>query len=130
MNHPTEDTLLLAAYGELAHEDAAATDAHLAGCPACRDLLAALERARVGLDVALPRRRRRRAPWVVAGLAAAAVLAAVLVSTGPQPSFRGDAWPPERTWSATAGYVAGGAALVAIDSQLTRLEQEKRYARP
>ena len=31
---------------------------------------------------------------------------------------------------ATAGYIAGGPALVQIDSQLTRLEQERDYALP
>ena len=39
-------------------------------------------------------------------------------------------WTPTTTWSATAGYVAGGKAMVEIDAQLTRLEQERYYGLP
>ena len=39
-------------------------------------------------------------------------------------------WTPTTTWSATAGYVAGGKAMVEIDAQLTLLEQERYYGLP
>jgi uncharacterized protein YfaQ (DUF2300 family) len=130
MNHPTDDELLLLAYGELGTRSTEA-ETHITVCPACQERLAQLERARVALDVALPA-RRRHVTWAAAGfaLAAAAVLAGVLITrTGPS---RDDdlRWNPSTTWSATAGYVAGGKAMVDIDAQLTRLEQERFYARP
>lgn len=129
MNHPNDDRLLLLAYGELPEADAAAAEAHLAACPACRARLEALERPRVALDVAMPRAARHTARWIAAGLAAAAVLAAVwLAGSPPRDADRG--WRPASVWSATAGYVAGGMAVVEIDAQLTRLEQERYYAAP
>ncbi len=130
MNHPTEDELLLLAYGELADHGAAAVESHTAGCPACQGALARLERARVALDGAMPVRRRPVAVWTGFAVAAAAALAGVLINE-PSPS-RGarDGWSPTTTWSATAGYVAGGKAMVEIDAQLTRLEQEQYYGRP
>ena len=126
MNHPHEDQLLLLAYGELAAGEATQVEAHLATCDTCRADLERLERARVALDWAQPKRRPVR--WVALGLAAAAVLAAVfftrLGSRGPEP------WQPVHVWSPTAGYIAGGQPLVEIDARLTRLEQERTYARP
>ena len=128
MNHPHEDQLLLLAYGELAAGEATHVEAHLATCDACRADLERLERARVALDWAQPKRRPVR--WVALGLAAAAVLAAVFFTRlgsrggGPEP------WQPVHVWSPTAGYIAGGQPLVEIDAQLTRLEQERTYARP
>jgi hypothetical protein len=62
-------------------------------------------------------------------LAAAAVLAAVLLTDSGPGGASQEQWAPT-TWSATAGYVAGGKAVVDIDAQLTRLEQESRYGRP
>lgn len=130
MNHPTEDELLLLAYDELTEHRAAEVESHTAGCPACREALARLERTRVALDVGLPVGRRPVAVWTGFAIAAAAALAGVLISE-PSPS-RGaaDGWSPTTTWSATAGYVAGGKAMVEIDAQLTRLEQERSYGRP
>ena len=135
MNHLTDDELLLLAYGELGPRSASA-DSHIAVCPACQERLAQLEPARVALDVALPARPprppRRRLTWAAAGfaLAAAAVLAGVLITrTGPTRDAA-RRWNPTTTWSATAGYVAGGTAVVDIDAQLTRLEQERSYVRP
>lgn len=130
MNHPSDDQLLLLAYGELPTPEAAAADAHLAACPACRAQLERLERPRVALDVAMPRRRRRGARWLVAALAAAAVIAAVVITRSQPPSAQDEGWRPASVWSATAGYVAGGRAMVEIDAQLTRLEQERYYALP
>jgi len=49
----------------------------------------------------------------------------VLARPGPardQPAL----WTPHTPWSATAGYVTDR-AMVDIDAQLTRLEQEKSY---
>jgi hypothetical protein len=130
MNHPSDDELLLLAYGELGPSSAAA-DSHVAVCPACQERLAQLERARVALDVALPA-RRRHLTWAAAGfaLAAAAVLAGVLITRSDASRDAERRWNPTTTWSATAGYVAGGKAVVDIDAQLTRLEQERYYARP
>jgi hypothetical protein len=39
-------------------------------------------------------------------------------------------WTPTTTWSTTAGYVTGGKAMIDIDAQLTRLEQERYYGLP
>jgi hypothetical protein len=128
MNHPTEDQLLLLAYDELPEPQAKEIETHIAACAVCAQQLAQLERGRVALDFALPARRRRVIVWA---LAAAAVLAGVLIMRSAAP---GDAaahgWNPTTRWSATAGYVAGGNAMVDIDAQLTRLEQERSYALP
>ena len=129
MNHPHEDQLLLLAYDELPGADAAALEAHLATCAACRDDLARLERARVALDWAAPQ-PRRSARWILAGLAAAAAVAAILLTGRSSPDERPSVWPEQREWSATAGYITGGQPFIAIDAQLTRLEQERSYARP
>ena len=126
MNHPHEDRLLLLAYGDLPEADAAEVEAHVAGCTTCHAALERLERARVALDWATPRRRPIR--WIAAGLAAAAVLAAVLLMRGGSHGL--EPWQPVHVWSPTAGYIAGGQPLVEIDAQLTRLEQERTYARP
>jgi hypothetical protein len=129
MNHATDDQLLLLAYGELPQGGIAPVESHLAGCAACRAQLGRLESGRVALDGALPG-RRSRLRWIAAGLAAAAILAAVLLTNPPQSPGTHAGWKPTSNWSATAGYVTGGRALVEIDEQLTRLEQERSYARP
>jgi hypothetical protein len=67
--------------------------------------------------------------WGGVALAAAATLAVVFIRQPNAPPARAG-WTPMTTWSANAGYVAGGKALVDIDAQLTRLEQESSYARP
>jgi len=126
MNHPHEDRLLLLAYGELPDGEAAQVEAHVASCGTCREDLERLERARVALDWAVPERRPVR--WIAAGLAAAAVLAAVLFTRGGSHGL--EPWQPSHVWSPTAGYIAGGQPLVEIDAQLTRLEQERTYVRP
>ena len=51
MNHPSDDLLLLLAYGELPVSEAAAAEAHLAACPACRAQLERLERPRVAFGM-------------------------------------------------------------------------------
>ncbi len=126
MNHPHEDRLLLLAYGELPEVEAAQVEAHIATCATCREDLERLERARVALDWAAPKRRPGR--WIAAGLAAAAVLAVVFFPRdNSQPR---QMWPPPHVWSTTAGYIAGGEPLIAIDAQLTRLEQERYHVLP
>jgi len=132
MNHPTEDQLLLLAYGELPRDAATELDAHVANCVMCHGRLAQLERARVALDVAVPERRSPVVAWAVLGaLAAAAVVACVLFTrTAPSSNVARRGWNPTTVWSGTAGYVAGGNAMVDIDAQLTRLEQERSYALP
>ncbi len=129
MNHPHEDRLLLFAYGEMPEAEATELEGHLAACGSCRAQLERLERARVALDWATPA-RRRGARWAAAGLAAAAALVAVWLGTRPPGVAPDRGWQPPAVWSATAGYIAGGPALVQIDSQLTRLEQERDYALP
>lgn len=130
MNHPSGDELVLLTYGQLPESVAGELESHVAVCPECHEQLARLDRARVALDVAMPVRRRGVTVWTGFAIAAAAVLAGVLISA-PSPS-RGsiDGWGPTTTWSATAGYVAGGKAVADIDAQLTQLEQEWPYGRP
>ena len=128
MNHPHEDQLLLLAYDELPAADAAGLEAHLATCAVCRDDLARLERARVALDWAPQPGRPAR--WIVAGLAAAAAVAVILLTGGPSVDEPPSGWPGQRPWSATAGYIAGGQPLIAIDAELTRLEQERSHVLP
>jgi hypothetical protein len=132
MNHPTNDELLLLAYGELPRATAAAIESHTASCPDCRRELASLERTRVALDMALPQQRRSVVAWAALGsLAAAALIAGVLLTrTAPPGDVAARGWNPTTVWSATAGYVAGGNAMVDIDAQLTRLEQERSYGLP
>lgn len=132
MNHPTEDQLLLLAYDELAEPLDSEIASHIAACPGCADRLAQLERARVALDVALPKARRPVVRWAaLGGLAAAAVVAGVLLTrTNPPDQAATRGWNPTTMWSATAGYVAGGSAVVDIDARLTRLEQERSHALP
>jgi hypothetical protein len=131
MNHPTADELLLLAYGELPAARAADIESHIAACGGCAEQLALLERGRVALDVAMPARRRRTIfAWGTLALAAAAVIAAVVIRTpGPRRDPM-EHWTPTATWSATAGYVTGGNAMMEIDAQLTRLERERYYGLP
>ncbi len=134
MNHPHEDDLLLLAYGELDAPAAAEVERHLASCAACREQFIRLERGRVALEwTTAPTARpgRRTARWAgLAVLAAAAAVAAVVIARGPSRDERPRGWPERREWSATAGYIAGGRPVIAIDEQLTQLEQERSYARP
>ena len=131
MNHPSEDELLLLAYGELPEPQAATIESHIAACPMCADQLTQLERARVALDVALPQRRRPVVVWAALGaLAAAAAVAGLLFTRAPSSDAARRGWNPTKVWSATAGYVAGGNVMVDIDAQLTRLEQERSYGVP
>jgi len=50
MTHPTDDALLLFAYGDLPDSEAAALGEHLGGCPACRARLAPLDRTQLAVD--------------------------------------------------------------------------------
>jgi len=132
MNHPTDDQLLLLAYGEVPAPHTSEIETHIATCAVCAQQLARLERARVALEVALPKQPRPVARWAaLSGLAAAAVVAGVLLTrTNPPGPTAARGWNPTTMWSATAGYVAGGNAMVDIDAQLTRLEQELPHGRP
>ena len=115
MNHLTEDTLLLIAYGERE------ADLHLAHCLDCRARLAAIERARVAVDWAqAPPSRRRAMRWAaLVGLAAAAVVALVLLRPLPR--------TPPLALSVPRYAVP---ELTPIDSMLTQLEQERFHAIP
>jgi anti-sigma factor ChrR (cupin superfamily) len=131
MNHPQSDELLLFASGELEELRLVEVASHLATCATCRDVLTQIEGSLVALERAMPRPGRalkRPVVWAGVALGAAAVLALVFIRQPGQSSTR-PGWSPTRTWSATAGYMAGG-ALVDIDAQLTRLEQESFYGRP
>ena len=120
MTHPHEDDLLLLAYGEL--EETAELERHLAACPPCRERFLALERGRVALELATPRRLRPKVRWAaVAVLAAAAALAGVLL--------RGLGGTPVAQLSLTVPRYAAP-ELAPIDSLLTHLEKEKPYAVP
>lgn len=130
MTHLSDDQLVLLAYGELPAVQIGDADGHLAACATCRARLTRLETGRVALDIALPSPRRRMARWVAAGLAAAAVLTAVMLTHAPPTRPLEQGWRPTSAWSATAGYVTGGPTMVEIDAQLTRLEQERYYGRP
>jgi anti-sigma factor RsiW len=131
MTHPSQDSLLLFAYGELSAADAADVETHLAQCAACHEAFSGLERARVVVEWTAPATRRRIGRRTVTiSLAAAAVLALVLLNRPDEPPGRREAWRPTAAWSNTAGYMAGGPTLIEIDAQLTRLEQEKDYGFP
>lgn len=130
MNHPTEDELLLLAYGELSDLRAAEIDSHAAACRACQEKLAQLERGRAALDLVMPARRRNAIVWATLALAAAAVLAGVVITKSGPSRDAAERWTPTTTWSATAGYVTGGKAMADIDAQLTRLEKERYYGLP
>ena len=130
MIHPTEDQLLLLAYGELPAPHASEIETHIAACTVCAQQLAQLERGRVALDVALPARRRRAVTvWGTMALAAAVLAAVTMLKSGPSRD-QTERWTPTTTWSTTAGYVTGGKAMADIDAQLTRLERERYYGLP
>lgn len=131
MSHPSENELLLLAYGELPVSRAAEIETHTAACRTCREALTQLERGRVALDVAMPTRPRRPAIiWATAALAAAALLAGIMITRSGPARDTTERWTPTTTWSATAGYVTGGQTMMDIDSQLTRLERERYYGQP
>ena len=137
MNHPHPDELLLFASGELTEPRMTDVAAHVQTCPPCRDQLTQLDQSLVALggggEGAWPRSRRSRSlvrPAVWGGVAVAAAAALAVVFTRPSHESPRAAWAPTTTWSRTAGYVAGGTALLDIDAQLTRLEQERYYGRP
>jgi hypothetical protein len=58
------------------------------------------------------------------------VVAGVVITTSGPSRDPTERWTPTTTWSATAGYVTGGKAMVDIDAQLTRLEREPYYGLP
>ena len=133
MNHPHPDELLLFASGELLEPRMGQLASHVTACLTCRHELDKLDHALVALNGGVLRRTRHIARSVVWGgvaLAAAAALAVVFIRQPNAPETARTGWSPTTTWSSNAGYVAGGRALVDIDAQLTRLEQEPHYARP
>ena len=135
MNHPHPDELLLFASGELLEPRMAELASHVSACATCRHELAQLDQSLVALGGSWggprgARRIARSAVWSGVALAAAAALAVVLIRQPNEPAPARAGWTPMTTWSANAGYVAGGKAVVEIDAQLTRLEQEPQYARP
>jgi hypothetical protein len=126
MNHLTADELLRFAYGEASGSEAPVMEAHLVSCASCRAELERFDRPRAMLEAAIGRRARSRL-WLPVVLAAAALLAAVLVTKSNTIRSEAPRWQPVSAWSSNAGYLAGGNAVVEIDAQLTRLEQERSY---
>jgi len=130
MNHPTADELLLLAYDELPATRAGELESHVAACSSCAEEVAQLERGRAALDLAVPPRPRRAAiVWAMLGLAAAAAIVGVVITRSGR-VMPPEHWQPTMTWSATAGYVTGGKAMMDIDAQLTRLEQGRNHGLP
>lgn len=133
MSHPNDDQLLLYSYGELPEAERPAVDAHLTACSECRGRFARLEESRVGLDWGLEHRpagRVHRLVWLALPLAAGiGALLLLRQPTGVQPPER-EAWQSHLVGSPHAGYVAGGAAFMTIDSQLVRLEQGRIRGTP
>jgi hypothetical protein len=129
MTHPTTDELLLLAYNELPEDRAAHVESHIDTCDACQAQLVQLERGRAALDLTMQPRRHRMIVWTTLGLAAAAVIAGVVITRSVTVRDPVKHWTPTTTWSATAGYVTGK-AMLEIDAQLTRLEQERYYGLP
>ena len=128
MTHPDESALLLYSYDELPDAEAAELERHLATCPACQDQLRQLDQAAVLMDIVLKRRASsgRRLAHLTAWLAVAATVAVVVVQAKGPSEGRGSSDTPVR---ATAGYLTGGADLIAVDSILGRLEQEVSHAK-
>lgn len=123
MTHPSQDSLLLLAYGELDAKEAAGVEGHLAQCAACHESFRQMERARIAVEWTVPARSRRgyRAA-ALAALAAAAVVAIVVLARSDQDETT-EVWRANPAWSTTAGYIAGGSPVIEIDAQLTRLER-------
>jgi hypothetical protein len=130
MNHPLDDELLLLAYDELPAARAEEVASHLASCAACQQRLAPLDLGRVALEAVTPVRSRTRIAGTALALATAAALAGIAIVRSAPVHDTAERWTPTTTWSATAGYVTGGKAMMDIDAQLTRLEQEPHYGVP
>ena len=128
MTHIHEDQLLLFAFGDLPDDERERIDAHLRACAECRGRFAAIEESRVALDWGLEVRNRpriRRLAWLALPLAAG--IGALLLFRGPGGAVRPPdipVWQSHVVASPNAGYVTTG-ALMAIDSQLARLEQRR-----
>jgi hypothetical protein len=128
MTHATDDELLLHAFGELPDDERRALDVHLASCAGCRERFASLEESRVALawgsDLPSRASHGRRLAWLALPLAAGigGLMLLKTVSTSPQRP----AWQPHLVGSPTAGYVTA-TSIIAIDSQLTKLERGNQY---
>src|SRR5262249_7767886 len=130
MTHPTADELLLLTYDELPAARLVNVETHLRSCAECQAQLAKIERGRAALDIAAPAPHRRAIAGAVVALAVAAALAGVaIIRSTPSGSGPAERWTTT-TWSATAGYVTGGKAMIDIDAQLTRLERGWAYGQP
>ena len=123
MTHPTDDALLLLAYGDLDGPERDTLSRHVAECADCRRRYDALDRARAAIDWSLagePRRSPRRTAAIVGLMARAAALAALIVT-------------PRRPSGAPLAVLVprySSPGLAPIDSMLTRLEQEPTHAIP
>ncbi len=130
MIHPDDDQLLLLAYGELPVARLPAVEAHLRECADCGARFRRLEESRIALDWGLERGPVHRAPralWLALPLAAGIGALLLVHQHNGSGRVEREAWKSHLVASPTAGYVTGGAAFMAIDSQLTRLEQERHH---
>ena len=151
--HPWAGRLSEYLDGDLAADETALLERHLAACAACRDELAGLERvrawlaadpvagrdqpsqaefaaiqARIAGEVVPLQPRRARPTWLLAGgLAAAAVVAAVVVAGPGRREPR--ALPPVRVAAAPSPYDAASAELeAALKRDGARLDPESARA--
>ncbi len=126
MTHLTDDQLVLLAWDEAGDAE---MEAHLRGCDDCRARLRTVEESRLGMELGFAARRstRVRRAVLVALQLAAAVATVLIVRQVRHPSVAHEPWQSHLVASPTAGYVAGGAAFIRIDSQLTRLEKGRIY---
>lgn len=123
MMHLDDDQLLLHVYGELREAEGAEARRHLEACATCRERFRALAEPAAALEWAPPR-RPHRAAWVALPLAAA-IGALVLWPRAPGTPER-PSWQSHSLASPVGGYVTGP-AVMAIDSQLVRLERGRLY---
>jgi len=116
MNHPTNDELLLAAYGEAPEHEA-----HLRQCGLCRSVLQQLEEGRLILEMGSAARITDTRPvWATAAVAAGLVGMMMLASREPGPARESRRDP---VLSLTpSGYVASP-EMMELDAQLIRLER-------
>jgi len=150
--HPWAGRLSEYLDGDLAADESARLERHLVACAACRDELAGLERVRAWLSAdsvagrdqpsqaefaaihariagdVVPLQPRTRRTWLLAGgLAAAAVVAAVIVTGSGDREPR--ALPPVRVAAAPSPYDAASAELeAALKRDGARLDPESARA--
>jgi len=121
MNHPTNDELLLLAYGEAPEHEG-----HLARCVDCRSHFALVEEGKLLLELGSARSRARTgAAWIPVALAAGIVGFLMMAVPREQMPELTPHWRPTLAAS-PAGYVTDR-ELIELDAQLRRLEHGGMY---